>query len=81
MVTHYIIMSSSYSLGTRIAIDYCLEEGGVQEAFLEKIRETIRQIKQCCGEDVSISTHGFQTESASWDSVIKNDAFFESLLL
>ena len=31
MVTHFIFMSSSYSLGTRIALDYIVTDKNVQE--------------------------------------------------
>lgn len=30
MVTHFIFMSSSYSLGTRIALDFIVEEVSMQ---------------------------------------------------
>lgn len=31
MVTHFIFMSSSYSLGTRIILDFIVEEASIQE--------------------------------------------------
>ena len=33
MVTHFIFMSSSYSLGTRIALDYIVTDASVQAEF------------------------------------------------
>ena len=45
MITHCIIMSSSYSLGTRIALDYIMNSDEVQQK-LEKESEKIIDI---CG--------------------------------
>lgn len=75
MVTHCIIMSSSYSEGTRIAIDYCAKEADWQIAFVKRIAKIIKE----CGTDVSISTHYIQTESEDWKSVCKKDAFFKDV--
>lgn len=72
MTTHYIIMSSSYSKGQRIALDYFLEEKS-----LDKLREAVSIITEKCGKDVSISTHFIQTDSESWRSVIEKDHFFK----
>ncbi len=77
MVKHYIFLSSSYSLGTRIALDYVLEQN-LDFAKLDSILDTI--INEC-GEDVSISTHSILTDSASWDSVPKKDHFFKDVKL
>lgn len=77
MVTHCIIMSSSYSEGKRIAIDYCLKPSDTKE-ILEKRIDTITSR---CGSDVSISSHYIQTESENWRSVIKKDAFFANVKL
>lgn len=71
---HCIIMSSSYTKGTRIAIDYC-SENMEKEVLLGRINEIMVR----CGEDVAISTHYIQTDSALWSSVCKKDPFFENV--
>lgn len=76
MVKHYIIMSSSYTDGTRIALD-------ITEACLlnsESIAAVIADIKQRCGKDVPLSTHLLETDSASWESVAAYDPFFENVV-
>ena len=75
MVTHFIFMSSSYSLGTRIALDYIIKDEDIQEQ-IEKHFHTI--IKEC-GRDVSISTHMIQAENETWESVYKADHFFKDV--
>lgn len=77
MVTHCIILSSSYSEGTRIAIDYCLKGQDQESVLIGRLDE----ITSKCGEDVSISTHYIQTENETWKSVCKQDAFFQDVKL
>lgn len=77
MVTHCIITSSSYTRGTRIAIDYCSDEPRIKEYLQNRINE----ITEKCGDDVSISSHYIQTESKDWKSVCKKDKFFEDVEL
>lgn len=72
MVRHFVIMSSSYSLGKRIAIDHILEE----ELDVSLINKEMETIKEMCGQTVSISTHWVVTDSTKWESVWKKDAFF-----
>ena len=76
MAKHYIIMSSSYTDGTRVALDI------TEERFLniETIAKIIQDIKQSCGEDVPLSTHLIETESESWASVAEYDPFFEGVV-
>lgn len=76
MITHFIIMSSSYSKGTRIAIDYIFDE-----VKSDELRELLEKIVVECGEDVSISTHSIQTDSKSWKSVTEKDHFFKDVKL
>ena len=64
MITHYIIMSSSYSKGKRIALDYIVHE----DEYM-KLKEVMSKIIKKCGKDVSVSTHFVQTDSESWNSV------------
>lgn len=75
MAKHYIIMSSSYTEGTRVALDITETERLNSDA----IAKIIREIRQNCGEDVPLSTHFLETNSASWESVAKYDPFFEGI--
>lgn len=75
MAKHYIIMSSSYTDGTRVALD-------ITEVSLlnsEAIAKIIKDIKQSCGKDVPLSTHLIETASDSWASVAEYDPFFEGV--
>lgn len=74
MITHYIIMSSSYSKGKRIALSNLVKE----KDYLE-LKEILKDITEKCGKDVSISTHFVQTDSESWESVVKKDHFFKDV--
>ena len=75
MITHYIIMSSSYSKGKRIALDYTFEN----ESNYLKLKEVLGKITEKCGKDVSISTHFIQTNSPDWHSVGEKDYFFRDV--
>lgn len=75
MVTHFIFMSSSYSLGTRIALDYVVTDKNVQE----KLKQHLDKIIKKCGKDVSISTHMIQADDETWKSVCKADHFFKDV--
>jgi uncharacterized phage-associated protein len=68
-------MSSSYTDGTRVALD-------ITEATLlnsAAIEEIIQKIKQICGQDVPLSTHLIETECDDWASVATYDPFFENV--
>jgi len=76
MVKHYIIMSSSYTDGTRVALD-------ITECSLlnsSEIKKIIQEIKALCGNDVPLSTHLIESESIEWDSVKEYDPFFEDVV-
>lgn len=75
MVTHFIFLSSSYSLGTRIALDYIVTDDTVQE----KLKEHLDKIVKECGKDVSISTHMIQADDTTWKSVCVADHFFKDV--
>lgn len=75
MIKHYIILSSSYSQGIRIALHSSFQK----ELESTYIVETLRKIKEACGEEVSISTHYIVTDSDSWESVCQKDPFFENI--
>ncbi|MBO5413006.1 MAG: DUF4065 domain-containing protein [Clostridia bacterium] len=75
MVTHFIFMSSSYSLGTRIALDYIVTDASVQE----ELKQHLNRIMLECGKDVSISTHMIQADDETWKSVCTADHFFKDV--
>lgn len=75
MVTHFIFMSSSYSLGTRIALDYIVTDKNVQE----ELKQHLDKIIETCGKDVSISTHMIQADDDNWKSVCEADHFFKDV--
>ena len=73
MIKHFIILSSSYSTGKRIAIHYVIDKH-MNSEILNKI---IKTIKDKCGQTVSISTHYIETDSREWISIIEKDGFFD----
>lgn len=75
MITHFIFMSSSYSLGTRIALDFIVKEASIQEELKKDLDKIITE----CGRDVSISTHMIQADDETWDSVCIADHFFKGV--
>lgn len=77
MCSHFIILSSSYSAGERIALDFT----DISEEKAQYIDSVIKKIKQQCGEDVSISIHGVKADDISWESVQKADPFFQGVRL
>lgn len=74
---HFIILSSSYSEGTRIAMDFVIESPDVKS----EINDVVKRITEKCGNDVSLSTHFLETSSKDWASVITADDFFEGVKL
>lgn len=72
-VKHYILMSSDYVGGSRIALDITNPESAA-------IKRVLREIRAACGKDVSLSTHILSTDSSDWDSVAKYDRFFEGVV-
>lgn len=77
MVKHYIILSSSYTLGKRIALHYVLGDDGCD---LSCIGEDMAKIQEQCGV-TAISTHLIVTDSSTWESVGNYDAFFADVEL
>lgn len=75
--SHYIIMSSSYKEGTRIALDIT----DPKLLNVETLSQIVQKIKDVCGEDVPLSTHFITTESRVWNSVAKYDPFFKGVKL
>lgn len=75
MITHFIFMSSSYTLGKRIALDFIVDDAEIQN----KLKEYLNKITTECGKDVSISTHMIQAEDTTWESVCRADHFFKDV--
>lgn len=65
-------MSSSYSLGVRIALDFIVKNEETQKEIKKDFDKIIKE----CGRDVSISIHMIQAEGIEWSSVYKADTFF-----
>lgn len=77
MVKHFIVIGSSYSLGKRIALDYCDEK----EVKLATFEKRLKNLAEIFGPDIPVSTHFLQTESKDWASVGKMDMFFKDVEL
>lgn len=76
MVRHFILMSSSYKEGIRIALDFTAVQLDSQY-----ILSQIEKIKQACGANVSLSTHFIDAKHSSWDSVVEADSFFKDVVV
>ncbi|NBH61554.1 DUF4065 domain-containing protein [Anaerotruncus sp. 80] len=75
MIRHYIILSSSYKMGKRIALDFPISEG----SDTNDVTECIERIQRECGEDVLYSIHTIVTHTDLWQDVVDTDTFFESV--
>ena len=78
MITHFIILSSSYFLGTRIAMDFIVPKDETEE-IKEQLQELVEKITKECGRDVSISTHVVQAQSKAWESLCEADHYFKDV--
>lgn len=76
MIKHYIIMSSSYTDGGRIALDIT-DKLSLNSKAIENI---IHELRDNCGKDVPLSSHLIETASDSWDSVKEYDPFFDGVI-
>lgn len=79
-VTHVITLSSSYSTRRRIALHYTNELDN-PENFFKVIQKDVDKINEFCGEDTSLSSHCFKTDSSSWQSVLEHDGYFEGVVV
>lgn len=75
MITHFIFMSSSYTLGKRIALDFIVDDEEIQD----RLKGYLDKITTECGKDVSISTHMIQAKDTTWESVCIADHFFKDV--
>lgn len=78
MVYHYIIMSSSYSNGYRIAYDYVCEN---EQYNIDKISKIEKEISDIVGDSIPTSKHIVQTENNKWESVVEYDPYFKDVKL
>lgn len=77
MYKHYIVMSSAFTLGTRIALDYIIEK----DSDIEKVKSDMKFIQENAKNDIHLSSHFITTDSKDWESVEKMDAFFSNVKL
>ncbi len=76
LIHHKIIISSSYSEKTRIALHYVIKE----QEDVDSVYADIQAIRQAYdGKYVSFSDHGLSTKSESWESVVEYDGYFENI--
>lgn len=76
-VKHFIIISSSYVDGNRIAMDFT----STDKLNIMEITRVMNRIKKECGYDVPLSTQCLSTASADWSSVVAFDSFFDGIVL
>lgn len=74
MIKHFVVMSSSYSKGTRIALDYVMGDS----INPVELAEIVDRISDECGD--SVSTHFVGTDREDWESVAEEDAYFKDVL-
>lgn len=75
MITHCILLSSAYSIGKRIALDYIIENSN------DEAKKALERIMKECGKGISISTHMIQSKDNTWKSVVEVDAYFKNVRL
>lgn len=73
MIIHYIILSSSYSTGRRIALHFTFRDE-VDVVLTKSVRDKIDSAFD--GKPPAYSVHVKQTEAESWDSVCETDSYF-----
>lgn len=76
MTRHFIIMSSAYTEGTRVALDFPVTDS----SDIDKIQGAIREIEAACGKDVPLSTHSIVSASDKWRSIVDYDHYFDGVV-
>ena len=71
MIKHMVILSSSYSTGTRIGLHYI---GGQEDLMSEDVKKV-----GTAYPGAPFSTHQLYADSESWDSVVKKDPYFDDV--
>lgn len=75
MTKHCIIMSSSYTEGTRIALDIT----DPLRMNADAVARIIDEIRDKSDQEVPLSTHFIETDSDNWESVSEYDPFFKNV--
>lgn len=75
MVRHYILMSSSYSEGKRIALH--MEQS--EQMTASGIQAILQRIRNDCGQDVPVSLHYVEAANSGWQAVVASDQFFKGV--
>jgi len=73
MIKHQILLSSSYSEGTRICLDFPDCDQAVVKDAIDRINMAYD------GKAVYFSTHTVHTDSADWSSVVEKDPYFDDV--
>lgn len=73
MIKHQILLSSSYSEGTRICLHFTDCDTGTIRDAMDRINSAYG------GKRVSFSTHMIHTDSSSWESVVERDPYFDDV--
>ena len=71
MIKHMVILSSSYSTGTRIGLHYI---GGQEDLMSEDVKKV-----RAAYPGAPFSTHQLYADSGSWDSVVEKDPYFDDV--
>ena len=75
MYKHYIIMSSAFSIGKRIALDYLFKDS----KDINKIKKELDYINNNTKNDLHLSSHFITVDDKGWDAVVKYDRFFKNV--
>nr|DAQ30126.1 MAG TPA: hypothetical protein [Caudoviricetes sp.] len=75
MVRHYILMSSSYSEGKRIALH--MEQS--EQMTTSGIQAILQRVRNDCGQDVPVSLHYVEAANSGWQAVVASDQFFKGV--
>jgi len=73
MIKHQILLSSSYSKGSRICLDFPDCDYSVVKGAIDRVSSAYD------GKRVSFSTHTIHTDSADWSSVVERDPYFDDV--
>lgn len=69
-------MSSAYTEGSRVALDFPVTDS----SDTDKILGAVREITAVCGKDVPLSTHSIVTVSDTWESIVDSDPYFDGVV-
>ncbi|MFS1664409.1 Panacea domain-containing protein [Streptococcus sp. zg-JUN1979] len=76
MYQHFILVASSYVIGSRLGFHLVAPEGQLDNDIIESMLKRLNDINR---DDIGI--HSFTTDSNSWESVIKLDSFFQDIIV